>query len=307
MKEEVTIHQILKATTKELWTILKKHLAGYYNDSMFLDSAFLFLTNYTSPIMLQAHVDTRRDERTELKLNIENNIITGNGILGADDRAGVFAIIRLVQWCHENKVSPPTVLFTDHEETGSAGMKKFINHTKNKKFRKLRLCIAMDRQGCGQFVYYNDIHKKVEQYMESFGFDHRHGSFSDISLFQKETNIPAVNVSVGYESQHTIHEKLKYDELWLTINRLKLILVTPIKERFEVDLKKKEIPYTYDDKTYRYCGNQTTYDFNSKKYYFKAKCGACGLHGEGSWNPTWRMFICRQCENQDEIVEILKS
>ena len=69
-------------------------------------------------ITLVAHIDTVNDYVNEVSFNIvDDNIISNkNGILGADDRAGVYACMQLMDSCR--------VIFTNYEETGGQGVKK---------------------------------------------------------------------------------------------------------------------------------------------------------------------------------------
>jgi hypothetical protein len=102
-------------------------------------------------------------------------------------------------------------------------------------FPGINLAIALDRQGVGEYVVYNDIPHEVHEYIQRFGFHEHDGSFSDIMLFTEETGIPSVNLSVGYYNQHTAGEFLCIDELRLTIDRLKKMLRQPIEGLYRVE------------------------------------------------------------------------
>src|ERR1700690_2217495 len=79
-------------------------------------------------IALVAHVDTCDDDAFFSK---ESEIIEKNGfiwnnkpfILGADDRAGVYAILKIVEACSG---PVPIIILTDGEEMGSVGAKYLV-------------------------------------------------------------------------------------------------------------------------------------------------------------------------------------
>lgn len=320
------INECIGTPTTELWGKIIKELQGTYKDVMYKPNAFLFMTNYNSPLLLQAHMDTKRDEKNELVMTIEHQSIirAKNSVLGADDRAGVYSILKLVTFCKDKQITPPTILFTDEEETGSAGMKKFVKAVKKKKLRKINLAIALDREGCGQYVFYNDIDKRVGNYIESFGFYERRGTFSDISIFQKEYLIPAVNLSVGFYRQHTHMEELHYDETLLTINRMKKIIQKPIEKRYEIELEKKVVPVT-NDTTYGYGSwnrkydNRTGTNTYNKDFYktyatyqngqmqFMGLCELCNKWRLLSFSKDVEMELCPSCKRELETKEKSKQ
>jgi hypothetical protein len=194
----------------------------------------------TGKILLQAHTDTVR-KKTPVKLYEKYGVVHAGGeILGADDRAGVYA---LVQFLDDKEVS---LLCTDEEEIGGNGMKSFLKA--HKKFPGINLAIALDRQGSGEYVVYDSNPEAVHDYINEFGFCEQDGTFSDIHIFTGATNIPAVNLSVGYYNQHTTTEYLCLDALEMTIARLHKIVANPISKLY------KAKPYTVwpDRHTSRY-------------------------------------------------------
>jgi len=194
--------------------------------------------NNNSPICLVAHIDTI-DREEKLKLKINRNVITANdSVLGADDRAGVYAIMTLLRMCKKNKVPMPSVIFTNYEESGCKGVRKFCDDNKFKK-EGCNFFIELDRRGSVDYVFYsNSLPDEVESYIESFGFCKANGSCSDVEHLTRKYKIPHVNVSVGYYSQHTKFERLHIDELELTISRVFNIIKNPIDKLYEIKEKK---------------------------------------------------------------------
>lgn len=76
------------------------------------------------PILLSAHIDTVEPGRN-IKAEIKNGVIksVGDTILGADDKAGVTAILEAVKYLKENKIKHQAleIVFTREEELGVVG------------------------------------------------------------------------------------------------------------------------------------------------------------------------------------------
>lgn len=93
-------------------------------------------TDGLEPVMLCCHMDTVQPGE-EIKPIIEDGIITNEcaGILGADDKAGIAAIIELLHVIIENDLphGDLEIVFTVMEEAGMAGSKSFsYNKLKSK-------------------------------------------------------------------------------------------------------------------------------------------------------------------------------
>jgi hypothetical protein len=183
-----------------------------------------------------------------------NNIIYGNDVLGADDRAGVYCASK----CIRPEVS---VLFTSGEEIGGFGMDQFLQSFK--KFPNIKLAIALDRRGVAEYVTYNRINDKVREYVRGFGYQEAAGSFSDIRIFTDGTRIPSVNLSVGFHNEHSKKEFLCIDEMFLTLARVKTMIANPIQSLYQVKKTKRvdkwvgsSYPIGFDEK---YGGDSMAY------------------------------------------------
>jgi hypothetical protein len=205
------------------------------------DENFVFgipTTDTICPVLLQAHVDTRRHASVDepLILCTEYGVITNaNGILGGDDRCGVAGILDII----ERHTSKPFVLFTNYEETGGKGMKAFLKTGYLDKFVDHIYCvIALDRRGHNEYVYYSPtLPSKLTYFLAKLGYYEANGSYSDCYDLWMKHDIAHVNLSCGYGRQHTADEFVlaeSYVSSILRADRLMQMIDEPfrVKERF---------------------------------------------------------------------------
>ncbi len=142
-------------------------------------------------------------------------------VLGADDRAGIYALFQIVGSLH-NKM--PFVVLTDHEEIGGIGAQALVSADFLEAYKEHISCyIELDRKGCGEMVSYDAMGEPNEEFGNLFleqGFILRSGSYSDVSDFTAATQTSNINLSVGYRNEHTKREVLFLDELNMTVSRV---------------------------------------------------------------------------------------
>jgi hypothetical protein len=225
----------------------KKH--PVYHGAEFDDYIFCDF-GYQLPILLVAHMDTVDDtcswiypkKLNALKLvkNIknENGVLRnrGGGVLGGDDRAGVYSILNILKTRAENNQPLPAVLFTTGEECGGIGVAQFCRN-KILSSLSINLMIELDRRGMDEYVTYHTMPQKVCDYVEAFGWCPAFGIYSDIQDLTEEYRIPSVNVSIGYYHQHTSREYLVLEEMEASIERVNAMLDDPFQLHLEVDIR----------------------------------------------------------------------
>ena len=196
---------------------------------------FLYYQNKQSNLMLVSHVDTVRSKKAPLVIEREKDIITAyKSVLGADDRAGVWAMLYIYHMCKDSGITVPNLLFTNYEESGGIGMNA-LTTAGIKYFKHIHLGIALDRRGCNEYVTYNHLPKHAAEYVESFGWMRSIGTFNDIEYFVEAYLIPCVNVSIGYYNAHTTKERLHMDETMFCIERIMRMIKAPIDKCYKVD------------------------------------------------------------------------
>jgi hypothetical protein len=185
---------------------------------------FMYVTGEI-PVLLVAHVDTVHKALPKVEHDKEKNVLWSETGLGADDRAGVAAILEIIDQGYR-----PHILLCNGEESGGIGAKLA---SKNLKAPSVNCIIELDRQGAEDSVYYDCDNEDFEKYINSFGFKTAFGSFSDISFLCPEWGIAGVNLSIGYYGAHTSAEYLKINEWQNTVNKVIEILKNPPTEAFE--------------------------------------------------------------------------
>ncbi len=188
---------LLGMTQKELKEFLYEYLKKKDMNPLSKDG-FLYAEG-DIPIMLVAHMDTvALEPPTNLCYSKELDLIYNrDGILGGDDRCGVYAIMKLLEKYR------PFILFTENEEIGGEGAYQAVELLDKP---DVKYIVEFDRNGVNDCVFYNCGNKKFKKYIEKFGFITEIGSFSDISILGPEWDIATVNLSCGYFDEHTKNE-----------------------------------------------------------------------------------------------------
>lgn len=221
------------------------------------------------PIALVAHMDTVFTKLpTEIYYDRKKNVIWSPQGLGADDRAGVFAICQIIKAGYR-----PHIIFTTDEEKGGLGAYQLAGQ--QCPFGDLRYMIELDRRGSDDCVFYDCINQDFIQYIEKFGFKENWGTFSDISYLAPDWGVSAVNLSIGYKDEHSTSETLHIDWLLRTIERVKTML------------DEEEIPY------FEFIENPYNYAWLSKYY---SNGGYYGTQSKNV-NPLPGQVACPNCRS----------
>lgn len=203
-----------KQTKALMSTFLRKHYKNITETSAYL------LAEGDIPIGLVAHLDTvqeKKRHKAKLLWDDSANTMFCPGYPGFDDKAGLYAIITLIQ-----KGLRPHIILTTNEETGADGAIALARL--GNPFSDLRYLIEIDRQGKDEYTTYDLAYPSFDKYISSFGFHKVRGLFSDISIIAPCWQVAACNVSAGYQNEHTLAEILRTDWLEETIAKLETML-----------------------------------------------------------------------------------
>ena len=217
------IKQLLQFDENQVFKFVRSLMSEHYGKQIYFQGNHYIYAEGNSNICLVSHIDTMRDERTELKIIEDGDIIRAeDDILGGDDRLGVAMMLELM--AVENK---PNLLFCNGEERGCTGVRKFIEDFYYFPSKKVSLFIELDRRGENDAVTYNEISSlfiRENRFCEKFGFTDQFGTSSDIYYLTEFYSIPSVNLSVGFFNEHSIDEYINLEIYRKAKERVKLIL-----------------------------------------------------------------------------------
>ena len=217
-------------------TLLKNldHFIRKYYKKVYTTDSYIYAIG-DAPVVLLAHLDTVfANPPTDIYYDTKKSVIWAPSGLGADDRAGVLAIMKIVL-----DGLRPSIIFTTGEEIGGVGARAFVRNFPSPT-PSLKYLIQLDRRGSVDAVFYNCANDIFTQYVESFGFVENFGTFTDISTICPRWKIAGVNLSIGYENEHTLGEVFHTNYFLATYEKVK----TMISESFNLE---KPFEYIYDN------------------------------------------------------------
>lgn len=230
---------------------LKKVMSNFLNkkyDKVTETKDYIFAEG-DIPVALVAHMDTVFDKPvSNMYYDTRKNVIWSPEGLGADDRAGVFAIIQILRSGYR-----PHIILTTDEEKGCLGAGELSKLPCP--FEQLQYVIELDRRGTNDCVFYDCDNKDFIRYVEKFGFVEAYGSFSDICEFCPAWGVAGVNLSIGYKDEHTYQELLFVGAMLSTIDKVKKML----SEQQIPFFKYVESPYAW-----KWKGNQSWGQYEHK-------------------------------------------
>ena len=215
-KDYNLFEQLISLDQQSMHKIMSRYLKSKYENIIITSEYIVAIGDI--PIALVAHMDTVfKTPVSNLYYDQRKNVMWSSEGLGADDRAGIFAIIKILQAGFK-----PSIILTTDEEKGGIGA--LILGQQPCPISNLKYMIELDRRGANDCVFYDCYCPSFVDYVESFGFSIQAGSFSDISFLMSPWHICGVNLSVGYENEHSMCEILNIDFLFETIEKVKTML-----------------------------------------------------------------------------------
>lgn len=210
---------IAQLTEQELLSMMSTFLKKMYNEDKVQATNSYILAEGKIPVLLVAHMDTVfSTPPKEIYHDSHKDVLWSPQGLGADDRAGIFIIIKMIQ-----EGLRPHIALTTGEERGGIGAGMLVTVHPSAPF-DIKYAIQLDRQGICDSVYYDCENIHFEKYINSFGYVTAWGSFSDISIICPTWEIAGVNLSVGYVREHTIGETLFLKGLYATAEKVRTML-----------------------------------------------------------------------------------
>ncbi|MGG6431524.1 M20/M25/M40 family metallo-hydrolase [Anoxybacillus sp. D401a] len=193
-------------------------------------------TGHGPTILLNAHLDTVEAFAPGRTIVKQGAIWSSSkGILGADDRAGVAILLEMAKWLDTSAFNGTVkFIFTVEEECGLVGARHVDEHF----LWDVDAAIVVDRRGSGDIVtscgavekfcdaQYGQFFEQVASEVGLTGWRCTAGGSSDTRIWA-EHGIQSVNLSVGYEKEHTEDETLNTDACYETVRLVQATLNEP--------------------------------------------------------------------------------
>lgn len=227
-KEEYHFYKLISQTRQtQLLEWTKDFLTDVFTEDRVVATKDFIYAIGDVPIMLVAHLDTVHKEIPwDIYYDRDKRIVWSPQGLGADDRAGVFSIMTILK-----NGFRPHILFTTDEEIGGLGARAAAKQLTP----DVNFVIEVDRRGEKDSVFYDCDNPKFEEYINKFGFNTNYGSFSDISYLCPDWGMAGVNLSIGYDCEHTKAETLNVAYMFSTIGKIQRVIqqMDVAKDHFE--------------------------------------------------------------------------
>lgn len=250
-----------------------KYNRGYYpNNFLVLKSS-----NVNKP-MLCVHLDTINDASDKTptysdfvyntkKKTIELSRHSNLSCVGGDDRCGVYIIDKyfneLIKKYHIG-------FFCDEEVggIGSSNIAKALNDDSS-----ISCFIGLDRKGSNEVATYGYDNTDLIEAFTSLCYKEAYGTFTDASNIASEGVLACVNLSVGYDNEHTKVEFIDVSVIHKTAKTL--IQVELLEDCYESENVYKSSKYAkyYDDSWKSYDGGYN--EFSYLETQSKEELGNC--------------------------------
>lgn len=189
----------------------------------------------TFTILLNSHLDVVDEIEIDREILKYGNVwISSHGILGADDRAGIGVVLHTLKQLQTIQLQAPVkvkIAFTVKEEVGLCGAKAVSQDF----LEGVQAAIVVDRRGNGDIVtgtrgtaFCDELFGSMIALIGNLGEEKRWeptmGGRSD-TLIWAQQGIQSVNLSVGYQNEHTSREELNIDDAFETANLLRKVFL----------------------------------------------------------------------------------
>lgn len=288
-REYGLLERIVSLSQADLKATLAQYLKGKYK-KVIIEKEYIVAIG-DIPVALVAHMDTVfYNQPSEIYYDQRKAIMWSPDGLGADDRAGIFAILQIIADGYR-----PNIILTTDEERGGLGAQALAK--KKCPIDFLRFMIQLDRKGSNDCVFYECLNPEFIKFIEHFGFAEAVGSFSDISFLMPAWKICGVNLSIGYKDEHTVAETLNVHWMFKTISKVEDIL-EEVRQHDCPQYEFKEISNKLQD-YYSFMRPYETYD---DTYDTGTPCEGCGkyffdfeLFPTKSYRKKKIVYYCPDC------------
>ena len=268
------------------------------------DLGNIYNTDRKNRPLLSAHMDTVQDDVDAILtslIEIKNGKISGHGVIGGDDKCGIYIILDLLKNKHDINF-----IFSVQEEVGGIGIGEFVRFNEHL-LDDIPYGLILDRQGNSDIICYDNYYgsQEFEDVLygigKVFGFKPNSGIFSDADYLSDYFS--CANISVGYYNPHTAKEYVVLKDLQNSLNFVHHIL-NNVTEEFS--------PVPYEEKKKSYYGGYFLDDYPLDEYDLGREdennyCDICGMYQKtlNRIESLHGFFICDECllDIRDEVTE----
>ena len=245
----------------------------------------IFNLNIKDAPVLSSHMDTVEDVIKDSHLMKYVRIyedpeygkyLRGYGVIGGDDKCGIFIILSLLKKYH-NKLN---FIFSVNEEHGMTGIKAVVD---DQKFDNVTYGIVLDRRGAGDIICVDKnygtklFEDELKRVGTNFGYKPAAGASSDAGYIAEK--VSCANLSVGYYNPHTKKEFVILEDMKNAMDYTENI-ISELNSKFAPPAKK-----TYDY-TSGYSSARTCKICYASEYSYKAVL---------KWSVPFKAYICVEC------------
>jgi len=238
----------------------------------------IYRVNPDTPLLC-AHLDHVGMLPTRhIVIDNKKGTITGNRNIGADDKNGVWIVLRLL------RLFPNiSFIFSTNEElmciASINGYKNIEDILTTELMKDIRYGLVFDRRGKDDIIGgYNEYASDrflddVSKIGEEFGYSSGIGTFSDCDLLSDY--ISCVNISCGYYNAHTDKEYTIIKEIYNALEFGKEILANLI-DKYE---KPEKWNWEYERDGFQYYCTTHSIDYSEEGYLYNGSniCPICGM------------------------------
>lgn len=271
--------KICRMSQKSLKNYVKQKLQVTHGKAI-VEDGFVYAQG-KFPVLLVAHMDTVHKNLPNLIVYDDTgDIISSPQGIGGDDRCGVYAVFEIL------KKFNCSVLFTEDEEVGGIGARKFANSDLVSEL-DFNYIIEFDRANANDAVFYECANDEFEAFITLDFYKTAYGTYSDICEVAPALGCAAVNLACGYYKAHTKDEYVVLSEMEASIQAACAILErTTESDKFEyVEDEERSLRY--------YGGYKGCYDYDydvamesyyAQKYY---TIEYVNVYGATEWYDTY--------------------
>lgn len=222
--------------------------------------------------LLCAHMDQIPFAIPATKVFLSDGIFYGDGNLGADDKNGVWILLKLLKEM-KDKVS---FIFSSQEEVGCK-VDEILSGNESV-IKTIKYGLVFDRRGHTDIIgssngyCIKEFEEDLKPLMNKYGYASTFGAFSDCNKLSKE--ISCINISCGYYEAHSSREFTIIVDLIKALRFGKDILNT-VSKKYDKSDKKFGYPLYNNYSTFGYRGSSGYPWSGGKKYGNTYYCKSC--------------------------------